>query len=390
MTPHDLLANFEVLAEAPHGIQRLRELVLELAVRGKLVEQDPADEPAIVLLKRIKVEKTRLVTTGEVRQSKPLPAISASNAPYKAPLGWVWSRLGNLLLMDWGGGTPSMSVSRYWDGAIPWASVKDVGKQKYINDTIDHISEEGVANSSTNLIPPNSVLVCVRMGLGKVSINTRTIAINQDIRALIMYSEVSIDFLYNYFKIAKIEGSGMTVKGIKREDLLALPICLPPKAEQFRIVARVDELMALLDRLEAKRNEREASRTAARDSALAALRDAPTQEDVEVAWPRLQERFEELFTTPEDIAPLRQAILSLAVRGRLVKQSAEDQPARNLLQRREKKLSSVEEPWGLPNGWCWTTLSLLGNWVGGGTPSKSNVEYWTGKIPVSFRQACVN
>lgn len=341
MTPHDLLTNFETLAEAPNGIQRLRELVLDLAMRGKLVEQDPAEEAASRLLKRAKSERARLEESGEARRGRDLPPPESVDQAFPAPPGWVWTRLGSLLLSDLGGGTPSKQVSRYWDGPIPWASVKDIGKRKFIDDTVDHISEEGLSDSASNLIQPQALLVCVRMGLGKVSINTVPMAINQDVRALCPSSAVLIDYLYNYLKITSLEGSGMTVKGIKREELLGMSICLPPVEEQRRIVARVDELMALLDRLEAKRQDREAARTAARDSALAALREAPTPDDVETAWLRIQQRFGELFATPEDVAPLRQALLQLAVQGKLLPQSPEDPSGASLLEEIEQAKSKA-------------------------------------------------
>src|SRR5438445_11697321 len=97
MTPHDLLAAFEVLAEAPEGIARLRELVLQLAVRGKLVPQDPNDEPACVLLERIAAEKAQLVKEGKIAKQKPLPPVGEGEVSFEAPEGWVWCRLGNLI-----------------------------------------------------------------------------------------------------------------------------------------------------------------------------------------------------------------------------------------------------------------------------------------------------
>ena len=93
MTPHDLIAAFELLAEAPDGIARLRELVLELAVRGKLVPQDPNDEPASVLLERIAAEKARLVKEGKIPKPKPLPPVGEEEVPFGVPEGWVWCRL---------------------------------------------------------------------------------------------------------------------------------------------------------------------------------------------------------------------------------------------------------------------------------------------------------
>jgi len=93
MTPHDLLAAFEILTEAPDGITRLRELVLQLAVRGKLVPQDPSDEPAWVLLERIALEKARLVKEGKRPKQKTLPLVGEDEVPFEVPDGWVWCRI---------------------------------------------------------------------------------------------------------------------------------------------------------------------------------------------------------------------------------------------------------------------------------------------------------
>jgi len=137
---------------------------------------------------------------------------------------------------------------------------------------------------------------------------------------------------------------------VNQNTVASCPIPLPPLAEQHRIVARVDELMALLDRLEAAQGERDTTRLAARDSALAALRDAADPEEVAAAWRRLEARMDDLFQAPEDVPPLRQAILQLAVRGRLVAQEAGDEPAGANARRRggadeHKEASPIPRNW---------------------------------------------
>ncbi len=333
MTPQDLIVAFDTLAEAPDGVNRLRELVLQLAVRGRLVPQDPDDEPIEKALLAAAAHKAALVRERAIRKPKALPPVAQDDVLFEMPAGWVARRMQQVIVQDLGGGTPSKMNSRFWDGDIMWASVKDVGKSKYLRETIDRITQDGLEGSSSNLIPSGWLLVCVRMGLGKLSIAEGPIAINQDIRALEPSSAATIEFLYLVMKAADIEGTGTTVKGVKREQLLSLVVGLPPLAEQHRIVARVDELMGLLDRLEAARTARDTTRAAARDAALAALREADTPEEVEVAWNRLAERMDDLLCDPADINPLRQAVLQLAVRGKLVPQDAGDEPASVLLER---------------------------------------------------------
>ena len=97
-------------------------------MRGKLVEQDPHDEPASLLLEKIKAEKEQLVKEGKIKKSKPLPPITDDEKPFDIPDSWEWVRLGDVLLDTIGGGTPSKSNSKFWNGEIPWISVKDVHK----------------------------------------------------------------------------------------------------------------------------------------------------------------------------------------------------------------------------------------------------------------------
>ena len=176
--------------QSAYGIKKLRELILELAVRGKLVPQDPNDEPASELLKKIKDEKRRLANAGKIKKPKALPDIKLGEIPYKLPKGWAWVRIGDVILSITGGGTPSKSNPSFWNGDIPWASVKDLNVETYLDYTIDSITEEALENSSTNLIPKGSIIVCTRMGLGKIAINRVDTAINQDLKALTLSSHV--------------------------------------------------------------------------------------------------------------------------------------------------------------------------------------------------------
>lgn len=224
---------FELFADAPNAVAKMRELVLELAIQGLLTGQDPTDTPAFDCLRK---------STRAVR------ALTANDTP--VPKGWASIPLGCVIASNTGGGTPSKQNSAYWNGAIPWASVKDIQSEKYLTTTIDSITEEGLRNSSSNLIPENRLLVVTRMGLGKLAINKMAVAINQDLRAIEPNEALDLDFAYLLFKALKMVGKGVTVKGITIDVLHSMPVALPPLAEQRRIVAKVDQLMALVDQLE--------------------------------------------------------------------------------------------------------------------------------------------
>ena len=216
-----------------YGIRKLRELILQLAVMGMLVRQDKREQNAQDCL--------RVSNKGIIKFK-----ISPSK---KVPEGWLKLPLGCIIATNTGGGTPSKNNHNYWDGDIPWASVKDIRSSKYINTTIDKITREGLDNSSSNLIPPNRLIVVTRMGLGKLSINTIPIAINQDLRAIEPVEALSIDYGYLLFKTLNLVGKGMTVKGVTVKQLHSMQVLLPPLSEQHRIVAKVDELMALCDKI---------------------------------------------------------------------------------------------------------------------------------------------
>lgn len=311
MTPHDLLANFEVLAEAPNGIQRLRELVLELAVRGKLVEQDAGDEPVYESLGRM---------LGQQKAPKRMVG------PFVLPNSWAWVSGEEAFSFVTSG---SRGWAQYYASEGP--IFLRIGNLDYGTTALDlrdiqRVNPPTGAEGQRTATQPGDVLVSITGDTGMVGLvpeGFATAYINQHIAlcrpaiaawAPFLATVLLAPFAQDQFRAGE--------RGIKKSlglgDIKGLRLPIPPEAEQNRIMTRVDELMALLDRLEAKRQEREAARAAARDSALAALRDAPTPDDVEIEWLRVQEQFGELFATPEDVKPLRQTILHLAVRGQLL------------------------------------------------------------------------
>src|ERR1700730_9069465 len=168
--------------------------------------------------------------------------------------------LGELVTIK-GGGTPDKSVSAYWDGPIPWASVKDF-KSIEITKTTDTITMDGVNNSATNIIPAGAILVPTRMAVGKAAINTIDLAINQDIKALFpklnLYTRYLLHILLANSSKLEDQPSGATVKGITLDTLKAIEIPLPPLDEQKRIAAildQADELRRLRQRAINRLNE---------------------------------------------------------------------------------------------------------------------------------------
>ena len=245
--------NFDILYSAPENIGKLRQAILQLAIMGKLVPQDANDEPAAVLLERIKKEKERLVSKNKKNiDSELIQPIKLNEISYKLPSSWEWTRLGSIINSLTGGGTPSKNNPLFWSGDIPWASVKDLKGNKYLTTTIDYITEQGLHQSSSNLIPKGKVIICTRMGLGKIAINTIDVAINQDLKAIELAQGIDVNYFYDFYLTQNIVGTGVTVSGIRQSELINFLVPIPPFNEQERIVAKVDKLMKLCDELETK------------------------------------------------------------------------------------------------------------------------------------------
>ena len=245
--------------------QQLKNSILNLAISGKLVPQDPHDEPASKLVEQIRKEKDRLIKEKKIKPSKFDSAIfkGEDNLHYEKigketrcikdeisfeiPSSWTWVRLGEVVLSNIGGGTPSKSNPSYWNGNISWASVKDLAMDSLnLKNTFDKISELGLRNSTSNLIPSGTIIICTRMGLGKIVISDIDVAINQDLRALIFSNFIFKKYFVYFYKTLKFNGQGLTVKGITLDEIYNILLPLPPLPEQKRIVEKIELLLPLL------------------------------------------------------------------------------------------------------------------------------------------------
>lgn len=380
MNAQQFLAEFGHVAKAPGGIDRLRDLILQLAVSGDLVSVEAQAED-LHFLERILQQKR---DHGEKKKVIPKQA-SVPLGLVNAPSHWNVCRLGDIALTITGGGTPSKSHPEYWHGEIPWASVKDLKDFQYLEGTEDHITEEGLKNSSANLIPPGRVIVCTRMGLGKAAINQVAMAINQDLKALELPEEIDPDFFLLVYKTREVKGAGMTVAGIKQDKLLALPVAIPPKEEQSRIVAKVDELMALCDQLEQQQQDRRKLQNALRQSTLQALARAQSPHELQTSWQRLQANFGYLFSEPADVDDVIAELKNLAVRGVLVDTSRSAPDLARItadcsalrseyiatgLMRRQKLVGMTESGMTFPEHWAVAAFDEVAVVIGGVTKGR--------------------
>jgi type I restriction enzyme S subunit len=348
------------------GVKKLRELILELAVRGKLVPQDPNDEPASKLLKKIEAEKARLVKEGKIKKQKPLSSITEEDKPFELPSGWEFTKFGNLYSLEYGNNLPQPKRSGTGEYSV-FGSNGVVGSHKEycISEPCIVVGRKGSAGALN---------LCADIGCWVTDVAYSVVPPNS----------LSIQFVYKQFHTLGLDILGKGIKpGLNRNDAYVLAVAIPPIKEQHRIVAKVDELMALCDQLEA---QTEASIDAHRtlvEVLLATLSNAKDADELNDNWQTISQHFDVLFTTQASIDQLKQTILQLAVMGKLVKQDPNDEPASKLLERiatekqqlikdgkikKQKPLPPItdeEKPLELPEEWGCIRLGEVINLVSG-------------------------
>lgn len=298
----------------------LRIKTLKQAMSGKLSEQKSEDGEAI--------------PEGIVASDS-----STDENAYAIPTSWRWVRVKDVVAKDIGGGTPSKAVPEYWNnGDISWATVKDFSNSEngYINETIDHITQEGFENSSANMVDEEAIVVCMRMALGKIVRVAKPMAINQDLRALWLKSFVEQDYFVYFYKTLKVEGRGTTVAGIKKDELMNYAFPVPPIKEQRRIIEKVNSIFEQLDIID-----------------------------------NLQLQY------VSDLEVLKSKIIDAGIQGKLTEQLPEDGTAEELLEQteeekmqliKEKKIKAAkalpeisedEIPFEIPDNWKWVRLENI-------------------------------
>ena len=394
MNADRLLAYYERIANAPDAVPRLRRFILDLAVRGKLVEQVPNDEPAAELLKRIAKEKARMVKAGEVRDKPSLLGVAAEDKPFDVPESWRWVRFANIVDFS-AGRTPSRNDLSFWNsGDHAWVSIADMDDGQVLTATKETVSDKArelVFRSEPK--PPGMIIMSFKLTIGTIARlgipafhNEAIIAIKPHLADLDAYL---FKILPEFARQGDTKGA---IKGatLNRDSISNILFPLPPLAEQHRIVAKVNELMALCERLEKALAEREATRDRLSASSLARL-DAPDADPTvfrnHAAF--ALENLTPVTTRRDQIKTLRQTILNLAVRGKLVVQEPKDEPASELLKRievqrnvlvvrkilrREKPLAAIEAgeiPFRVPSGWKWSRIGDVVLFTQYGTSTKS-------------------
>jgi type I restriction enzyme, S subunit len=372
-----------------YGIKKLRELILDLAVRGLLVPQDPKDEPASVLLKKIAAEKSRLVKEGKIKKEQPLPAVNETEWEFNLPHGWAFERIGSIVSKLGSGSTPRGGKDVYTSGGIRFLRSQNIWNEGISLDDIAYISRETHENmSGTKVLPGDVLLNITGASLGRTAIFPEEL-VEANVSQHVTIIRLFLPEMVRYFHLGVLSPLiqrlvwgrqvGMAIGGLSKKVLEMIEFPIPPLAEQHRIVAKVDELMALCDQLE---NQSDASLSAHEtlvETLLKALTSAADHAQFASAWERIGAHFDTLFTTEESIDQLKQSILQLAVMGKLVPQDPKDEPASVLLKKiaaekaklvkegkikKEKVLPSIgedEKPFEVPRGWVWVPFDEIIN-----------------------------
>ena len=310
--------------------KKLRQKILDLAIHGKLVPQDPNDEPASVLLDRIRAEKELMIKEGKINKIKRSKKVSKSsdtphyeNVPFEVPEGWVWTTLGNIGTWQ-AGGTPNRSNKEYYGGNIPWLKTGDLN-DNFIISIPESITEEAVSKSSAKLNPKGSVLMAMYGAtIGKLGILTFPATTNQACCACIQYDAVVQMYLFYYLMSQRSsfieKGGGGAQPNISKEIIINTAIPVPPLSEQSRIVAQIDYWFSIIEKIE---------------SAKVNLKTCIDQ--------------------------TKNKILTLAIHGKLVPQDPNDEPAIELLKRVNPNFTPCDNAHypQLPKSWCLASLGDL-------------------------------
>lgn len=365
-----------------YGVQKLRELILELAVRGKLVPQEPTDEPASELLKRIQAEKAKLIAEGKLKKQKPFAPIKEDEKLFELPKGWEWTRLGNIQTFTNGYAFKSPEFQNAGIGVI---RIGDVGNDGAVttNSMLFFPYERKAEIPKKFIVEPGDLVISMTGNVKLAFNNSHDIFfINQRVGKIEPHL-ISKFYLYRYLSTVAQEkidnASGGVIPNVSTEEINETLIPLPPLAEQYRIVDKVDELMALCDQLEHQHSTTQEAHETLVNQLLATLTQSHNAAEFNTNWQRIYADFDVLFTTDASIDALKQTLLQLAVMGKLVPQDLNDEPSSELLKRiqaekakliaegklkKEKLLAPIsenEKPFKLPKGWEWIRFNELIN-----------------------------
>jgi type I restriction enzyme S subunit len=366
-----------------YGIKKLRQLLLELAMRGKLVPQKQEEGTATELLHEIEIERAELA---KGRSTKP-ENIDNEHAPYALPSNWRWVRFGDIAQHNSG---KTLDKGRNTGSLRPYITTSNLYWGRFELDDVRQmpIREDELEKCTAR---KNDLLICEGGEAGRAAVwpYDRDICFQNHIHRARFYARINPYFAFRFFEWLNATGEvnnyrkGVGISSMSSKSLASIPFPLPPREEQRRIVAKVDELMALCDQLEARHIDAAEAHEKLVSHLLGTLTDSQNAEDFATRWQRIAVHFDTLLTTESSIEALKQTLLQLAVMGKLVPQNKEDEPSIELLKRIQAEkihraangkaknakpqppISEAEKPFFIPPGWEWARLGDVFDIAGG-------------------------
>jgi type I restriction enzyme S subunit len=390
MNPELLLAHFNRISDAPDAVPRLRRLILDLAVRGKLVEQNPNDDPGSNLLTNVRQIKAQMVLERHIRREQRVEYPS-SDIKMNLPSTWVWAYIDDVAIVQGGKRLPNGAAFSNKPTDHIYIRVTDMKNGTISNDDLRYIALEVHRAIARYTISQDDLYITIAGTIGQVGhvpeffdghnlTENAAKIVFRGLDSKYFCLALSSEVVQEQFR-DKTKQMAQPKLALKR--ILGARFPLPPLAEQHRIVAKIDELMALCDRLEAAQRERDSRRdllTAASHHHLNNGADTGTLRKHAHLFIR---HFPRLTARPDQINQLRQTILNLAVRGQLVPQASNVEPASELVKRiqaekvrlvkvgklrrqvLQAEIEPEETPFELPMGWVWTRLGDVIHLVSG-------------------------
>ena len=351
--------------------QQLKSSILQMAVQGKLVPQNPNDEPASVLLERIKAEKQELIRQGKIKKDKKKSTIVTKNKiPYELPDNWIWCSLSSIATVLGGKRIPAGRKLSIENTGHIYIRVSDMRESNVSMDNLLYVPDDIFPSISKYIINKEDIYITVAGTIGKVGkippeLDGANLTENAD---RLVFKHINQDWLIKCMQSNVVQSQiaevttkvGQPKLAIAKIQNLLIP--LPPLAEQKRIVAKIEELLPYIE----------------------------AYEKAETQLTALNESFPEM---------LKKSILQEAVQGKLVPQNPDDEPAGVLLERikaekqelikagkikKDKRKSDIikmdEVPFEIPDSWEWIRFSNLVNFSMGKTPPRKETEYWVNPI----------
>lgn len=384
MNLEQLINQFDLITDTEEGFDKIRSIILDLAVRGNLTKQNQKDGDASKLINIITRKREELYEKGEIRKQSDLPEIDKDEIPYELPRNWSWERLGNVGIVN-----PRLDADEDLEASfVPMKMISEdySGRHEYevrawgdIKRGYTHFGENDVGMAKITPCFENGKAAIFRDLKNGIGAGTTELYVFRAIPETLLP-----EYVYSFIQSARFKALGKAKmtgtagqQRVPRSYFEEALFPVPPYEEQIRIVQRIETLFSQVDALEQKVQQDRQVDERLQVAVLDDLQSAETPEASRQSWQRLTDHFEQIYRKPEHIDQLKQAILNEAVRGRLVPQDPNDEPAEKLLERiKEEKqrlyedeeirkpkdldpVSDEELPYQIPKGWSWERLGNL-------------------------------